>query len=312
MAIAWAKLYRKSFVKKYHSELSQQQQVITQAFGNIVSKSEIVNAFLPSYLYAKLLHVVFKRVHAKRVIGPARQFLNAPFIAARRLGMQAFELQHGVTYGETLLYSGYRDEMLLPDYFLSFGNNKPSDVYGIDESRIVNIGWALQDYIAKLPQENTWREQDVLVVSDPEVTDAMIEAVLPLAKAHPDSMFYLRPHPQEVITQAHRARMATVPNFVVQDNRINITVVLQGFTHVVGENTTVLYEALAARKKVGKLFGQGLNPRYLEASDRDAFWEIRSDDDFRDFLQGNVNDKVSKCIYSPFDREAFLKALDVE
>lgn len=312
LAALWARWKRKSFLKKHLGEWAKLQESIIEAFGEITRIEELVNQFLPLFYYSVLLRNVMAHIGAKRVIGPARQFLNAPFIAAHQLGLTKFELQHGITYGETLLYSGYRDEMLRPDYFLAFGDNKPLNVYGIDEDRIITIGWALQNYIEKIPQQEHYKQKDVLVISEPTITDALIEVVLPLAKATPDSTFYLRPHPHEIISEEHRARMSSVPNLVLQDKSMNITIVLQGFTHVLGENSTVLYEALAVHKKVGRLFGAGLNPRYLEDSDRDAFWEIHSVGDFKTFLNGNVAEKTNKCIYSPFDKEKFLEVIGLQ
>ena len=94
----------------------------------------------------------------------------------------------------------------------------------------------------------------------------------------------------------------SMPNVKLQDKKINITVVLQGFSHIVGENSTVLYEALAIHKKVGRLCYPKLHPKYLEESDKDCFWEISSQQDFVTFLKEDVSSKKSKCIYSPFNK----------
>lgn len=300
-------LFCRFFLYKHRKEFSLLFRELNEIFEIEFNKSKIIKEIGFAVMYTDLLQRVFKKVSAERVIGPARAFMAPPFIAAKRQGMKTYELQHGISYGETVLYSGYRDEMILPDYFLAFGDNKPIDVYGIDESRIVNIGWALQDYIVSLPYDDTlYGKKDVLVVSDPEITIPILKAIIVLAKENPEYRFYFRPHPHEEITQKHKDMIAPFPNIKLQNNSVNITVVLNKFNLILGENSTVIYEALAIRKKVGRLFFDGLNPLYKDADDRDCFWEIRNQTDFLNFVEGDVNEKGNKCIYSPFDKKKFL------
>ena len=100
------------------------------------------------------------------------------------------ELQHGVTYDETITYSGYRDPMFTPDRFLSFGNMPRNDVYGIDEKNIVNIGWAFNEYIKSIQTEPV--VNSVLVVSEPSHNEQLFESMVGLAKEHPDITYYVR------------------------------------------------------------------------------------------------------------------------
>ena len=301
-------LFSGCFYRHYRKEFDGLFEELKKTFEMDFDRSAIIKELASNSVYANRLQRIFRKVSAERVIGPARAFMAAPFIAARRLGMKTFEMQHGITYGESVLYSGHQDEAIVPDRFLAFGDNKPDDVYGIDPARIVNIGWAFQDYVASVSQEDIdCGPRDVLVVSDPEVTTPMLKAVAALAKDNPGITFHFRPHPHEVIGPEHRALIAPYPNIRIQDNRINITVVLHKFSHVVGENSTVLYEALAIRKKAGRLFFEGLAPQYTDAGDRDCFWEIRGQEDFLAFVEGDVSEKKSKCIYSPFDKQKYLE-----
>ena len=311
-SFVYASLKYKVFYNKYRKEFDQLHLSIVKGMGIDYRKDEMVKHFFMTYVYALQLKALFRHISAKRVLGPARALMYGSFYAAHCLGMDSFELQHGVTYGESVLYSGYRDPMIMPDYFLAFGDNKPSSVYGIDESRIVNIGWAFQDYLAKLPHKESYKEKDVLVISDPEVTDAIIEVVLKLAEDNPESTFYIRPHPHEIISEQHLISISSKSNIRIQDKSINISVVLQGFNHVVGENSTVLYEALAVNKKVGRLYYRGLNPKYLEESDRECSWEIYNQEDFERFLSEDITLKKSKSIYSKFNKELFCKTVGIE
>lgn len=307
MSRLYGTLFFRYFYRRHKREFDGLFEELRNTFGIDFNQTAIMKELASESVYVDRVQRLFRKVSAERVIGPARAFMAAPFIAAKRQGMKTFELQHGITYGESVLYSGYRDEKILPDFFLAFGDNKPIDVYGIDVTRIVNIGWAFQNYIGDVSQDVIdCGPRDILVVSDPEVSIPLLKAVAGLAKDNPEIAFHFRPHPHEVITQEQKEMIAPYPNIKIQDNHINITIVLHKFCHVVGENSTVLYEALALRKKVGRLFAEGLAPQYTDEGDRDCFWEIRCQEDFMAFIEGNVNMKKSKCIYSPFNKNRYL------
>lgn len=273
----------------------------------LMSKRQIARLVIRGMLGVRCYEFLMKRIGARKVFSPVRPVCE--FMAARHLGMDCYEMQHGVTYGESVLYSGYRDPMIVPNYFLAFGDNKPKSVYGIDEQRILNVGWPFFTYLLKESGNGPQHAKDVLVISDPEISDIMIGVVLELAEANPNRHFYLRPHPQEIYNQEQLKRIQGCPNVSVQDNRINIGVVLQWFDNIVGENSTVLYEALAARKKVGKLFWPGLRPVYLHEDDKDLFWEIHDLEDFSGFIAGESTDKNTRSIYSEFDKVLFNSLL---
>ena len=252
-------------------------------------------------IYGKMYEFIFRRLKIMNLFAVTRPVVE--FTAAKKNRIRTFELQHGITYGETSTYSGYRDELMMPDFFLAFGDNKPKEVYGIAVERIVNIGWAFPNLLRNAECPIKPNSSDVLVISDPEVTDAMIAAVSSLAKSFPNSVFYLRPHPHEHYTEEQISAISKVSNMRIQDNKINIALILQSFTYVLGESSSVLYEALANGNMVGKLFMKGLSPKYLEKEDTKAFCEIHNEQDFRAFIEGNWHPEVKKSIYSPFNAE---------
>ena len=305
-SFVYVSLKYKVFYNKYRKEFDQLHLSIVKGMGIDYRKDEMVKHFFITYVYALQLKALFRHISAKRVLGPARALMYGSFYAAHCLGMDSFELQHGITYGESVLYSGYRDPMIMPDYFFAFGNNRPLDVYGIDEKKIINVGWALNNYLNNCNKEEKYFPTDVLVISDPEITDNLLAAVVKLAEATPESTYYIRTHPHETLNSDQLSLIDSKNNIKIQDKSINISVVLQAFHQVIGVDSTVLYEALAVNKKVGKLFMNGLEPHYLEESDRECFWEIHNEEDVDFFIKGKVEDKKSKCIYSPFDKKKFL------
>lgn len=293
----WGRTHKRDFENAY--------QVMKATYGDVLKKKDFLFIACRCVIYTNSYYFFFKRLKAQFVIGPARSYQKACFYAANKLGIQTIEIQHGITYGESTMYSGYRDESLMPKLFLAFGDNKPSNVYGIDESRIINIGWALPELIKTFPPVLHVNEKDVLVVSDPEITEPMLRAVFQLAEDNTQSRFFIRPHPHEVFSKEQLILIKQSPNVLIQDNKINISVILQSFTHVIGENSTVLYEALSEGKKVGKLYFEGLHPRYLEDSDKECFWSISNSKEFNLFLADSSSNKKPKTIYSPFDIERF-------
>ena len=301
-------LFSFRFKRKHKSELTQLCTSIRQAYGEILSEKAIERKAIDAICYVRRLASLLKRVNGKCVIGPSRTYQAFPFLAARVAGMKTIELQHGITYGETVMYSGYQSPGIVPDWFCEFGDNRPRDVYGIRPERMVNIGWALFDYLKTIPTELTVKEKDVLVISEPVVSEALLNAVCMLARENRDSVFYFRRHPHEHFTAEQLRLIESEPNVEVQDNGINIAVVLQSFTHVIGENSTVLYEALSMGKKVGRVFFDGLAPKYLTPEDKALFWEISDKESFESFLNAACT-KGQRSIYSPFDREAFMHVL---
>ena len=254
------------------------------------------------YIYEKII----KKKAVKNIFATVRPV--DVFIAGNRLGINTYELQHGISYGCSELYSGYRDELILPKKFLAFGENKPLDTYGIPEDRIVNIGFALNTYLHNLPRVEKPRNNCILVVSDPEITSALVPIIANLARDNSDFVFFFRCHPHEMLS-AEQMTLLEYSGVKIQDNKINISVALNQFPIVIGENSTVMYEAISCGKKVGKLFFEGLHPKYLTPSDCVYFWEISNQEDFKTFLSASLTEKESKSIYSTFNQKLFNNLL---
>lgn len=275
-----------------------------------IDKKEIVFDFHSNYAYYRLYKLLLKIMKPKAIMGTCRDQLYALFIAANKLGIKHCEFQHGITIGETGLYSGYRYNPLLPDVFLAFGENNPKTVYGVDESRIRNIGWALYDYLKDVVYDEKITEKDVLVVSDPEITGKLLEVVLALAQEAPDLVFHFRPHPLEKLTNDQLKMIQSTDNVKLQNKNVNITLVLSKFNLVIGENSTVLYEALSMNKKVGRLCMNGLTPQWLNDEDSSYFWQINDEKDFVEFVKADSSERKSKSIYSPFNKKIFLSVVE--
>lgn len=300
----FAKLALRWFMHKYNPEFQKLWLSIDTTFPNITySKIVTAQTIIQSYFSTNIYKYIFKRLSVVNFFAPGRGAFSILIPAAKQSGVKVFEIQHGITYGESVTYSGYRDPLFTPDYFLSFGDNKPLDVYGISPDKIINIGYAFIDYLNKsssLSVEDNISYYDVLVVSEPHITTAILTVVLQLADNNPSVMFHFRPHPEEYLTDEQKRQIDVVRNIVIDDNRQNIMVVLNKFLHVIGENSTVLYEAASMGKKVGRLNMEGLSPEFLSKEDENSFYIISNNGDFVNYLNISNNTKLSKKIYSPF------------
>ena len=303
-----AKLGCKRFAKKYRQELTQLFSAIEIVLeGEKINRENLTNFVLYCICRTKTYEKIFRRMGVKKIFAPSRANILSHICAAKRLGIESYEFQHGITYGETAIYSGYRDPNYTPDGFLAFGDTPPRDVYGIDESKIYNIGWAFQEYIDQTEANVRVAEKDVLVISGPCMTDKILSATFKLAKDNPDIHFVVRPHPAEVVSDENKKDVSEYPNIVFQDPKINVAVAMRPFQNLIGENSTVLYEALTYGKKVARFCFEGFNPRYLTPKDEECFWKVCDSESFKAFINGKVEDKKSMKIYSKFDKELFLK-----
>lgn len=222
-------------------------------------------------------------------------------VAAHSCGLIVAEFQHGVTMGLTILYSGHYDKVADPDYFLAFGEAWKGPQFAIPVEKIINIGWAFKDMFENtsssvLPKLNT-----CLVISSPDITAKLLGAILSLAAKYPHVNFHIRCHPQESYKNEERAKIESVPNIMIVDNTIDSSSAIKNYTYVIGENSSVLFEALSMEKLVGRLVLNGLNPISTRVQN-DGFYYIRSESDFETFLSMTKNDNsIAGNFYSKFN-----------
>ena len=302
--------YKKGgYAKNNHKEISKLYDVLVNTFPEVsYDKDAIIRILTKNSLYLKFYHYILKKIHAKRLIAPSRADFEHIVPAAKRLSMKVFELQHGITYGETLTYSGFFDHLFSPDYFLSFGKIESAKCYGITEDKVIEIGWAFDKYIQK-QDSNGDNLRTVLVISSPDISETMVVITSFLATKNPDVKFIFRPHPNEQLDKEQLNLLTSYPNIKINNNTENIITTLLQFTNVMGENSTVLYEAQSLGKKVGRLKIDGLTPRYLTEEDRKCFYEITNNETFIEFINAPKDLKPSKKLYTDFKPEEVNRLL---
>lgn len=306
-------LRHKSFYKKHSKEFNTLFIIIEKTFpGIIYDKEFIIKRVYYRYIENKIYKYIFRKLETKAFIAPSRNDFQHIIPAAKQSGMQVFELQHGFVKNISITYSGYKDPMFTPDYFLAYGDLSINNNYGIDVEKIKVIGWAFDNYLQlqKLDIGNN-KISDTLIIADPIDTEKLINSCILLARNNPSINFYYRAHPGEVLDDSYITKLTNEKNIYLDDNSQNILVTLRRYTHVIGVNSTVLNEALSVGKKVGILFLEGLCPFNIDGSEDDYFWKIDSIESFRHYINASPSEKKQRKIYSKFDKTLFEQLMNV-
>lgn len=250
---------------------------------------------------ACIFEIIITRLNAKRVFGVSRILFKHASFAAKKKNLSVYEFQHGITLSNTELYSGNYIPEIDPDYFLLFGDSCPRDVFGIPKELTINIGWAFKQYIKGLSNDNKFTNC-CLVISEPQISNQIIEATLILAKHNPHINFHIRRHPQESFTVEQKSKFESTQNVIDCTNKKNSLLVVMAYDYIIGENSTVLYEGLSLGKKVARLNICGLHP--LLRNNNDSFYYIDRLEDFEKYINAPVK-KMKADVYSDFNVELF-------
>lgn len=286
-------------------ELRKRANGIYKLGNKFVLKSLMsVIAFLVKSLTTSILYKVTK---PKRIFVVNRSLYFANIVAAKKAGIAVYELQHGVTQGDTILYSGPYDPALDPDYFLAFGEVWMGPQFGIPLDRIINIGWAYKSFLSDKFRLDKLDSNCVLVTSSPDITKQILDLTLSLSKDFPNLSFYIRLHPQEGFSTQELKTISKTPNIKVDDSSVDSALSISRFDKVIGENSSVLYEALSMGKMVGRVNLNGLRVREVDNKRLAGFSYIDTMKDMTEFLlrSPKIRELKQDNIYDNFKPEAF-------
>lgn len=293
--------YNSMVVKLYNNlneTLALNDRSYIDLFHNIIAEFVIARFLIKPFLI---------KLAPKRLFFAPRSTYNYVVSYCKEIGVITYELEHGIVLGESDLYSGSYNPQIDPDYFLVFGESNIGPQYGLPIHRVINIGFPYKDYVNSL-NLNLYSENVVLVASEPEITDRLLNILVLLTDCYPQYLFYVRCHPQEQISKKQRELISQYRNIVVVDNLQESFVSVLQYQNIIGENSSVLYEAMSLHKRVGRLNFGGLNA--IETKLIHGGYYINSKEDFDLFMTtpyANFND--SKEIYSDFQIEIFNSIL---
>lgn len=262
--------------------------------------------------YYKYFYLWFKLLRPSRVLVVYREGYFPQIAACKKLGIPVAEFQHGITLDNTVSFAGQYDPRIDPDYFLVFGDYWKGPQFGMPLDRIINIGWAYSNYLQKtIAKETEKHDKEVLVISSPEISDAILEALKELSKNNGDFSFDIRLHPCESYNEDQQEKLKAIPKARVVDNKTDSALVLPTYKYVVGENSSVIYEALSVGCKVGMLKMCGLRPAIDLPGIKENFFVINNREDFERFLTEDSNQSTTKAeFYSEFDSKRFMEFIE--
>lgn len=268
-----------------------------------------VSTFLSSYYYYLFW---FRILKPKRVFVVFREAYFPQIAVCKRLGIPVAEFQHGITIGDSKSFTGEYDSRIDPDYFLVFGEFWRGPQYGMPLDKMFCTGWAYKDFLArKLGDKVEKKEGRILVISSPPITDSIIAALTELSESEGNYCFDLRLHPCEKFSAVQQEKLNQINNAQIVDNTIESAIALLSYKYVVGENSSVIYEALSVGCKVGMLNLGGLRPPVDRPGIKDNFFVINNCNDFEMFLQEETNPFTARAeFYSDFDSEAFMNFIN--
>ena len=206
--------------------------------------------------------------------------------------------------GDTILYTGdYRKE-IDPDYFLTFGSIWTGPQFGIPEKRIKCIGWGYREML-QINQSTSVLDKTILVISTPQITKEIVELTAQWAQWWDHLQFHLRLHPQEELSPQQEELLGQYQNIQISDTKIDSFIALQSYSHVVGDISSVLFEALSMGKLVGKLNFGIFASRSTPSQYYEDFSIINTPKDLLSFAeQKNLNHHSDK-FYTDFDAAYF-------
>lgn len=249
--------------------------------------------------------LIIKRLGIKRVFAPVAVLHYSYVAACRLLNIPCYEIQHGITVGQTTTYSGEYIPEAYPDYFLVFGKSSLKDrLFGLPIENMINIGCAFKSL---LKGRNVVKLKDTyLLLSEPEITQKMVYTLSELAELYPKYNFHLRLHPLERLNQYQHERLSGCSNVTIVDNVENSTIACMAYAGVIAENTTVLYEAVSVGIKAARLQYNGFHTIHFEDEPQGMFFYMKKAEDFSGFVNDfNVAAVDAELFYSTFDVETF-------
>ena len=295
-------------------------RIIKQLFSKVQISFELPDGFI-SYYYSQVSEFLskyyfylfwFKLLKPHRVFIVFREGYFPQIAVCKRMGIPVAEFQHGITLDDTVSFAGKYDRRIDPDYFLVFGEYWKGPQFGMPLDRIVNIGWAYSKYLQKTIAPNADKhERRVLVISSPEISGAILDALKVLSETPGDYSLDIRLHPCESYNDDQKIKLQSILKARVVDNKTDSALVLPTYKYVVGENSSVIYEALSVGCKVGMLNLCGLKPAIDLPGIKENFFVINDANDFEQFLSEEKSSSASKAeFYSDFDSETFMKFIN--
>lgn len=298
---------RPTIKRRYGNEVNSLYDKLDAAL-NLKSESEYKELFvgtITNYLISRrLIAPILKKLKPQVVFFAPKGTFDYATCYCKHNGATTIELQHGIVLRESDLYTSrsYNPDYD-PDYFLVFGKANIGTQYGMPLNRVLNMGFPYKNFLDGRNNE-TFNQNTALVASEMEISDKIINVLIDIVKKYPQYSFHIRCHPQERLTNAHYEKIANFPQIRVVDNHMESFCALSQYCVVVGEMSSVLFEAMSLHKRVARLNYGGLNAVETELLHGGTI--IYSADDYHRFMSYPYSDtNDSKEVYSDYNSSIF-------
>ncbi|MFG0590563.1 hypothetical protein ACF8C4_05400 [Myroides odoratimimus] len=300
-------LYSFKYRKVLHKFVDDVKKVYPDtALNNRSVAKELAVIKVYIFCYQKLLNML----SPTNVFIVGREVFKFISILKKSQGFKLYEIQHGITQSNTPMYTGKYLENYDPDLFLVFGYAWVNLFYGVPVDKIRNIGFAYHNFIRSKKEslKKVFHYNEVLIISSPSITKEILLFLESVFNMRVDLSFHLRLHPQEALTDDQRHFLLS-NNVKILSNEEDAIFCVNRYHNVIGDNSSVLYEALAMGKKVGKLNFLNMYSRDLVNDIANGFFIIK---DYNDLIN-MVNELSVQCnnkyYYTDFNELDFNKII---
>lgn len=195
-------------------------------------------------------------------------------LALHEAGITVVELQHGVLEVPYKFPASLLADVppavpaVLPDLLLTFGDYWSAQVQAPYQVEALGYPY-LQEMVQRLEAHHPANPQQVLVVSQPLVTEALVTLACNLADALPQYQFSFRPHPREVLSAPLRQKLAAAPNLRLRESGSPYEMIAESGI-VLGYSSMLLFEVAAFSGKRILIMDNALVPDRLGEKFRTA------------------------------------------
>lgn len=295
---------KKYISRKYKVEIEDLYERLNNVFRlNDKSYVKLFEDIVASFIISRyLIKPIIKCISPKRVFIAPRGTYDYAISICKNLDVKIIELQHGVGLGISDLDTGRYDSRIDPDFLFVFGSANIADYLGYPLDRIINIGYPFKTFL-KSSNDTKYAKTVSLVISEPHITDLMIKVLIGIIEQYPDYEFHYRCHPQESLNSIQKSILSQYKQIKCVDNKTESFCTLSRYEAILGENSSVLFEAMSLHKKVGRLNYGGF--RALETKLLHGGTIINSPQEFDLFMRESYSDENdAKEVYSDFQPEA--------
>lgn len=274
-----------------------------------LSKFFLARRIFTFVISSKFYSIILFKLKPNNIFLVNREMFNFVVYAAKKRKIKVFEFQHGITQTETPMYTGPYLSNFDPDFFLTFGEAWKNAFFGIPQEKIFNIGWAYKDYVKNIKVEIEDSKSDTfLVISSPSITQKIIDFVSKACEFNANFKFDIRLHPQEKLSLELENFINNNKNINIISNREDSIFSIKKYNIIIGDNSSVLYEAISLGKKVGKINFEGIFTRNVDDDLKNGFFIINNFSDLERSLSFETQ-MSNEHYYSTFNQNLFNKLI---